>query len=41
MPAYVIVQINITNGDAYKDYLNQVTTIVKKYNGEYVIYIRQ
>ena len=37
MPAYVIVQINITNADPYKDYLNQVTPIVKKYNGEYVV----
>ena len=37
MPAYVLVQINITNGEPYKDYLNQVTPIVKKYNGEYVV----
>ena len=37
MPAYVIVQINITNGEPYKDYLNQVTPIVKKYYGEYVV----
>ena len=29
MPAYVIVQINITNEEPYKNYLNQVTPIVK------------
>ena len=37
MPAYVIVQINITNEEPYKNYLNQVTQIVKKYNGEYIV----
>ena len=37
MPAYVIVQINITKGEPYKDYLKQVTPIVKKYNGEYIV----
>ena len=37
MPAYVIVQINIKKEEPYKDYLNQVTPIVNKYNGEYVV----
>ena len=37
MSAYIIVQINITNKDAYKEYLKQVTPIAKKYGGEYII----
>ena len=37
MSAYAIVQINITNSEPYKDYLSQVTPIVEKYNGEYIV----
>ena len=37
MPAYLIAQINVTNEDSYKEYLEKVTPIVKKYNGEYII----
>tara|TARA_B110000438_G_scaffold140091_1_gene135337 strand:- start:287 stop:574 length:288 start_codon:yes stop_codon:yes gene_type:complete len=37
MSAYIIVQINITNKDAYKEYLKQVTPIAEKYGGEYII----
>ena len=37
MSAYIIVQINITNKDAYKEYLRQVTSIAEKYGGEYII----
>ena len=37
MPAYIIVQINITNKEPYKEYLKQVTPIAKKYGGEYII----
>jgi len=37
MSAYVILQININNQDNYQEYLNQVTTIVKNYQGEYII----
>ena len=37
MTAYIIVQINITNKDQYKEYLNQVTPIAKKYGGIYII----
>jgi len=37
MSAYAIVQINITNNEPYKDYLSQVTPIVEKYNGEYIV----
>ena len=37
MSAYAILQINITNQDNYKEYLNQVTEIVKKHHGEYIV----
>ena len=37
MSAYAILQINITNQENYKEYLNQVTTIVKKNQGEYIV----
>ena len=37
MSAYVLVQINITNVEPYKDYLKQVTPTVEKYEGEYII----
>ena len=37
MSAYAILQINITNQENYKEYLNQVTTIVKKLQGEYIV----
>ena len=37
MSAYIIVQINITNKEPYKEYLKQVTPIVKKYGGEYIV----
>ena len=37
MSAYAILQINITNPENYKEYLNQVTTIVKKHQGEYIV----
>jgi len=37
MSAYAILQINITNQENYKEYLNQVTTIVKKYQGDYIV----
>jgi len=37
MAAYIIVQANITNAEKYKEYLNQVTSIVKKYDGEYLV----
>ena len=37
MSAYAILQINITNQENYKEYLNQVTTIVKKHRGEYIV----
>ena len=37
MSAYFIIQINITNPENYKDYIVQVTPIVKKFGGEYII----
>ena len=37
MAAYVIVQINITKPESYKEYLTQVTPIVDKYGGEYIV----
>ena len=37
MSAYFIIQINITNPEKYKDYIVQVTPIVKKFGGEYII----
>ena len=37
MTAYAIVQINITNPEDYKEYLTQVTSIVEKYGGEYIV----
>tara|TARA_B110000014_G_C19498923_1_gene269598 strand:+ start:67 stop:354 length:288 start_codon:yes stop_codon:yes gene_type:complete len=37
MSAYIVVQINIKNKEPYKEYLRQVTPIVEKYKGEYII----
>ena len=37
MSAYVIVQINVTNNQNYKKYLDQVTPIVKRFQGEYIV----
>ena len=37
MSAYAILQIYITNKENYKEYLNQVTSIVKKHQGEYIV----
>jgi len=37
MSTYVIVQINITNEEPYREYLKKVTPIVEKYNGEYIV----
>ena len=37
MSAYFIIQINITNPENYKDYIVQVTPIVKKFGGRYII----
>ena len=37
MSAYIIVQINITENEPYKEYLKQVTRIAEKYGGQYII----
>jgi len=37
MPAYAIVQINITNHENYREYLQKVTQVVTKYKGEYIV----
>ena len=37
MSAYLIAQINVTNEDSYKEYLEKVTPTVEKYGGEYII----
>ena len=37
MSAYFIIQINITNPENYKDYIPQVTPLVKKFGGEYIV----
>lgn len=38
MPAgYVIAQINVTDPEAYKDYVRAVSPIVEKYGGEYLV----
>jgi len=37
MSAYAIVQINVTSQNNYKEYLNKVTPIVKKFKGEYIV----
>ena len=37
MAGYAIFQINVKNPEEYKGYLNQVTPIVRKYNGEYIV----
>ena len=37
MAGYFIIQINITNPEKYKEYIAQVTPIVKKFKGEYIV----
>ena len=37
MAGYFIVQINVTNKENYKKYIEKVTPIVKKFGGEYII----
>ena len=32
---YVIAQLKVTNSENYKEYVNKVTEIVKKFDGEY------
>ena len=37
MSAYFIVQINVKNQDNYKEYISQVSHIVEKFGGEYIV----
>ena len=37
MAGYLIAQINIINEEAYKEYVKQTSTIVKKYEGEFIV----
>ena len=37
MAGFFIIQINVTNPENYKKYKEQVTPIVKKFGGEYLI----
>ena len=34
---YVIAQIKVTNQEKYKEYVEKVTSIVEKFDGEYLI----
>lgn len=34
---YVIAQINVTDPEAYKDYVTAVNPVVAKYGGEYLV----
>ena len=37
MAGYVIAQIEVTNPDKYKDYLANVTDIITKFGGEFLV----
>jgi len=37
MPAYIIVQIDVTDPDTYETYKSQVAPTVAKFGGEYVV----
>ena len=38
MPAgYVIAQLKVTNPENYKEYVEKVTPLVKKYGGEFLV----
>ena len=38
MPAgYVIAQLKITNPESYKEYIEKVNPIIKKFGGEYLV----
>ena len=34
---YVIAQLKVTNPENYKEYINQVTEVVQKFGGEYLV----
>ena len=37
MSGFVIFNINVTNPDSYKEYVDKVTPIAKKFGGEYLV----
>ena len=37
MTSYFIIQINVNNSENYKEYIEKVTPIVKKFGGEYIV----
>ncbi len=37
MPAYIIVQVEVTDPEAYKTYAAQVLPILEQYGGEFVV----
>ena len=37
MSGYLIAQLNVTNIEPYKKYIEETTPIVKKYGGEFII----
>ena len=37
MTSYFIIQINVKNSENYKEYIEKVTPIVKKFGGEYIV----
>ena len=37
MSAYAIFQINVTNKNEYEEYVKLAPSIVKKYQGEYIV----
>ena len=34
---YVIAQLKVTNPENYKEYIEKVTDVIKKYGGEYLV----
>ena len=37
MSGYVIFNINITNPEAYKEYVSKIVDLIKKFDGEYLV----
>jgi|TARA_B100002003_G_C14082613_1_gene520803 uncharacterized protein (DUF1330 family) len=37
MSGYLIAQLNVKNFESYKNYIEKVTPLVKKFGGEYIV----
>jgi hypothetical protein len=37
MAGYAIFNINITNPEAYKEYVSKIVDLIKKFDGEYLV----